>query len=442
MQRQAAINVAMTSVIRKVQDHDRGARASTRNGQCKQHEHALRERRATSADPPTWQNSIRARWVANPPRQADRGSCQREQRRRIAGGRAVAERGGAIGQKLLIDQELRSKPPHLRQEKPDRLRQACDRAEPGVPAVGVGDLVQQAEPQELGVAAGLVKERRNQDRRVEKTNDDRMLHPRVTRNAGPAELVCPRRRRRAGRRSPAVAADGGREWRISQRTPQNPSSSQAMPIPTQARSINVKLRGNHRLSPAACRADRCREERMQRRARARCRNGWSDAGLFELEDQRRRAEGRSGRRVSSRSSRGKGASATSGIIARDAKSAIACDQEPHAWVACRPTSQAQPELRKSAVDRVASNKTGPALSSHTHMPRTFAEEPLSTSRIQTGRISPVRVVRGEDRGASQHGKKIRTTAITLTRTGEIQPILAIRGHSAGHASLALRNSHH
>ena len=42
-------SVAMTRVIRKVHDHDRGARASKRKGQYKQHEHALGERRANLA---------------------------------------------------------------------------------------------------------------------------------------------------------------------------------------------------------------------------------------------------------------------------------------------------------------------------------------------------------------------------------------------------------
>ena len=45
-----------------------------------------------------------------------------------------------------------------------------------------------------------------------------------------------------------------------------------------------------------------------------------------------------------------------------------------AWAAGRPTWREQPDVRKRAVDRVASNKTEPARSSHTHMPRTFIEE--------------------------------------------------------------------
>ena len=49
MQRHAATSVAITSVILRVQDHDRGAVASNRKGQYKQHEHALRERRANLA---------------------------------------------------------------------------------------------------------------------------------------------------------------------------------------------------------------------------------------------------------------------------------------------------------------------------------------------------------------------------------------------------------
>ena len=60
-----------------------------------------------------------------------------------------------IGHELLIDHQLRSQPPDMRQEEPDRLRETGDRAEPGVGLVGMSELVEQAQLEELCAGFGL-----------------------------------------------------------------------------------------------------------------------------------------------------------------------------------------------------------------------------------------------------------------------------------------------
>ena len=50
-----------------------------------------------------------------------------------------------IGHELLIDDQLRSQPPDVRQEEPDRLGETGDCAEPRVGLVGMRQLVEQAQ---------------------------------------------------------------------------------------------------------------------------------------------------------------------------------------------------------------------------------------------------------------------------------------------------------
>ena len=125
------------------------------------------------------------------------------------------------------------------------------------------------------------------------------------------------------------------------------------------------------LFPTAGREDRERKS-IVTDARAQCSGCWTP-GLVPTRGSRCLGKRSDWTSVSRRSSRGKGKNATSGIIARDATSATARDQESPRGL---PADQHRKttRLRKMAVDRVASNKIEPARSSHTHMPRTFCEE--------------------------------------------------------------------
>ena len=174
-----------------------------------------------------------------------------------------------------------------------------------------------------------------------------------------------------------------------------------MPVPTQARSINVKLRGIHSPVPSSV--------SWRRRPNIVCKGARESAAMSgrllicsssSISDAGTRSVWRS---VSNRSSRGNGTSATSGIIASEAM--IATRAINIRRVGCLHTTIASTTIvRNSAVDRAASNMTGPALSSQTHMARTLIGELRGHSLLRTKDLDRLCRPR-QNRGAVNHGKK-------------------------------------
>ena len=185
-----------------------------------------------------------------------------------------------------------------------------------------------------------------------------------------AFVVAPRRQtddRRSPAVRPTVVANGGSAIAL----PRTRAEARRA-RPNHARSINVRLRGSHRPASRSC---SCRSS--TRKSVGDLLGTTATGGLFdffEFLDHRNRKEVGSGRSVSSRSSRGNGTSATSGIIARDAISRDARDQKPAGRLPAHQHGQHDQASETVAVDRVASNKTDAARSSHTHMARSSVEE--------------------------------------------------------------------